>query len=198
MTKATRDRFWTAARDNPSLAEVRSWKEQAIQLAREPAVNFYDLADILLNLRECDSALLYDVADQAKISRRKVYYLLAAGQLIADWAITRAEAESVGWTKLQIIARHVALEKHDTTRARLDSYLKLARSTKARSLGEALETGVAEPRTAVVFHLTIGLVWRLNDALLAFGAKQDHRGFRDKEAAFARILAAAMKDHGQV
>ena len=103
MTKATKDRFWTAARDNPSLAEVRSWKEQAIQLAREPAVNFYDLADILLNLRECDSALLNDVADQANISRRKVYYLLAAGQLIADWAITRAEAESVGWTKLATI-----------------------------------------------------------------------------------------------
>ena len=197
MKKPHPNARWTVTKDSPSIAEIQRWKAEAIQLAREPAVNFYDLADLILNLRDCDGSLLSDFAEQAKISRRKMYYLLAAGQLVADWAITREEAEDVGWTKLQIIARHVETDRNVTTRASLDRYLKLARSTKARSLAEALETGAAEPRTAVVFHLTMGMIWRLNDALLAFGAKQDYRGFREKEVALARILAAAMKDHVQ-
>lgn len=79
-----------------------------MQLAREPTLNFFKLAQALCELHESDPAALQDLPDRSKLGRRRMYYLLQTGKLIRDEGISEKIAEYVGWTKLQIIARHRA------------------------------------------------------------------------------------------
>ena len=51
---------------------------------------------------------IQDLPTETGMSRRRLYYLLEVGQFIRDWKISQDAAEKVGWTKLQIIARHVS------------------------------------------------------------------------------------------
>ena len=160
-------------------------------------MNFFELAVLLAELADGPYVgLVEDLPNETGMSRRRLYYLLAAGRLIVEHGISKAQAEEIGWTKLQIIARYVKDSPTGTTAAQVKSYLDLARETKAYSLLQTLKEGRAEGKSAVVFRLSPGIVWKLNDALLAYGATQDHRGFKGKEDALARLLAAAMKSKG--
>ena len=177
--------------------EYRRLKTRSIELARQPSLNFFELSVLLAELADGPYVgLVEDLPNETGMSRRRLYYLLAAGRLIAEQGISKTQAEEVGWTKLQIIARHLKDSPTVTTAAELGSYLDLARKTNAHSLLRTLKEGRADGKSAVVFRLSPGIVGKLNDALLAFGATQDHRGFKGKEDALARILAAAMKSKG--
>ena len=177
--------------------EYKKLKGRSIELARQPSVNFYELSVLLAELADAPYVgLVEDLPNETGMSRRRLYYLLAAGRLIVEQGISKAQAEEVGWTKLQIIARYLNNSTTVPTAAQLESYLDVARKTTAHSLMQTLKEGTADGKTAVVFRLSPGIVWKLNDALLAFGATQDHRGFKGKEGALASILAAAMKSKG--
>lgn len=168
-------------------------RKRAILLAQKPALNFFDLAQAISALHEKDPSELSDLVKRIGMSRRRVYYLLQVGELTKVHGISKADAEKVGWTKLQIIARHIAKMGGETS-ADLAYYLTLAATTKARDLPAALVGRKLTSTRAVQFHLSSGLRSEVNLALVSFGAKRGRRGLLKKERALLRIVRAAMAE----
>ena len=173
---------------NKSLTRL---KDKTIVLAVLPALNFFELAENLATLHAKDAGSIADIPEKTGMSRRRLYYLLDVGQLIAASEITKSDAEEIGWTKLQIIARRLKLsgpcEAED-----LDSFLALARKHRARNLAKAL-SGQNAPVTRIVsFELTPNARSDLNLALVAYGANMTPRGLTGKAAALTKLAKAAM------
>ena len=80
---------------------------KTLKLARCPGVHFFDLAGLIRKLHQLDPVCIPSLAEKTRISPRRLYYYLNVGRLIEEHNVGRPEAEAVGWTKLQIIARHV-------------------------------------------------------------------------------------------
>ena len=125
------------------------------------------------------------------MSRRRLYYLLDVGRLVDRYAISKADAERVGWTKLQIIARHVSIGKQVSPNE-IAEWIALAKQATVRALPGALRGDGPNPTRGVVFHLTKKERVELKDALLAFGAKPARRGLAGKEQALTKIIRAAL------
>ena len=124
------------------------------------------------------------------MSRRRLYYLLQVGQFIQDWNISQADAEKVGWTKLQIIARHV--NQSSATGKQVAKHMRLALETRSYSLLEALQGSSSPHKLAVVFRLSAEAKAEMLAALTAYGAEAGRRGLGNKEAALMKIIKAAM------
>lgn len=172
---------------------LRAAKMKAIQLASKPALNFFELAGLITALHEADPAELRDLPTEGGMSRRRLYYLLSVGQLIRKYTINKAEAEQVGWTKLQIIAHFVA-EKGDATDDQLAAYMNLALASKSHPLAQLLRGRRVPHRRAVQFKLSLRAGDELNQALFSYGAKRRNKGksLLKKEAALIAIVRAAM------
>ncbi len=166
-------------------------KTQAIGLARRPALNFFEFAGLITTLHGTDPISIRNLPDETGMSRRRLYYLVEVGRLIAEHKISKSDAEAIGWTKLQIIARHV--KKTGAASAEvIETYFDMARTTKAHALAEVLRDENPEPTRAVMFHLSSEARSDLNYALVAFGAKITRRGLREKEGALLQMVRAAM------
>ena len=125
------------------------------------------------------------------MSRRRLYYLLQVGRFIEDRTISQADAERVGWTKLQIIARYTENEPR-TSAQDIQSYVQAASATTAYALAVTLRQGRAIPKKAVVFRLNLGARAELREALATFGAKSRGKGMILKEKALMKIVRTAM------
>lgn len=170
---------------------LRKIRQETIRLAREPKLNFFELAGLIADLHGADPAEITDLPQEARMSRRRLYYLLDVGRLIRKCPITKAEAERVGWTKLQVIAQHTA-QRDDLDQSEVRSFLETAAVSRVRALAAALKGGDPRSTRAAVFHLTKGERDQLEDALTAFGAKPGRTGLIDKEAAIMELTKAAM------
>ena len=166
-------------------------KAKIIDLGSNPTLHFFELAGNLAKLHNKDVSSIGDIPEKTGMSRRRVYYLLDVGRLIAASGMSKAQAEEVGWTKLQIIARHLKLtgpcEAGD-----LNDFLELARSHRARNLAKALTGEGAQATRIVSFELTPTATSDLNLALVAHGAKLTPRGLTGKAAALAKMVKSAM------
>ncbi len=167
-------------------------KKRAIRLAAAPALNFFDLANLLCDLHEIDGAALADLPALADMSRRRMYYLLQAGQLIREHQISRTDAETIGWTKLQIIARHLDKSVAPSSSSAVGELLEIAKNHKAKDLSHALRGKRVVTRRVVHFYLSLGGKAQLNEALIKYGAKQVRRRLFGKEAALIRMVRAAL------
>lgn len=148
----------------------------------------------MCELHESDLAAFSELPDLSAISRRRMYYLLQVGQLIRDEKVSAHQAEQIGWTKLEIVARH--LSKCDEAGTTVEDALALASVTKARDLPTILLGKKVVPTRGVVFHLSLGARAELNEALLAFGAKyrKKGKGLVKRETALIHIIRRAMAD----
>ena len=173
---------------NKSLARL---KAKTIDLGLSPALNFFDLARNLAKLHDEDPGSIADIPEKTGMSRRRLYYLLDVGQLIAASGISKSDAEEIGWTKLQIIARRLKLSGPCEAKD-LDAFLALALKHRARNLAKAL-TGQGAAATRIVsFELSFTASSELSLALVAFGAKVTARGLTGKAAALTKMAKAAM------
>lgn len=170
--------------------EIRKLKRRAVGLAGNPALNFYDLALSLAELHEADRSISATILPSLGMSRRRLYYLIDVGRLIIARDLSKAEAEAVGWTKLQIITRHL-IASGGTDDDAFAEYLDLAKSTKARDLQRVLEGQQPRNTRVEVFHLKPRERDNLRNALVAFGAKSTPTGLVGKEKALMRIVGAA-------
>jgi len=191
MTKETKRGRPYGQSEGAAAKKLKGLKELTVQLAREPALNFFDLAKLIAELHTADAGMLRDLPQQTGMSRRRLYYLLAVGQLLGETALSKAEAEEVGWTKLQIIARHLDATG-DVSGEHFRTFLKTALATRAHALaGVLLGEDVGSSR-AVSFRLDDSARAELNLALVAFGAKKARRGLSGKQGALIKIVRAAM------
>lgn len=163
-----------------------------MQLARKPTLNFFELATKLAKLHESDPSTLRDIPEQTGMSRRRLYYLLEVGRLLSDQQISKPDAEAVGWTKLQIIARH--LSRSEGAESELRRFMKQAIGVPSRSLETALKGEAVPDDCAVQFTLDKISKGELDEALLAYGAERSGRGLVKREQALTRIVQAALQN----
>lgn len=117
--------------------------------------------------------------------------MLDVGKLIDAGDLSKSDAEEIGWTKLQIVARHI-MDHESVTQEEFEKFLDIARVTKARDLRQAFMGQQNTETRAEVFHLTQDEQSILREALVAFGAKKVPSGFTSKEVALMQIIDAAM------
>lgn len=188
----TRRKIWPPTAGSLPGKRLQKIRRETILLARAPALNFFELAGLIADLYAADPGEIRDLPQDARMSRRRLYYLLEVGRLIRNSTITKAEAERVGWTKLQIIAQHVG-QLDEVGEAELRALMELADDTRVRALSETLRRGSPPLTRAAVFHLTESDRMKLDQSLLTFGAKHGRTGLVNKEAAIMQLSEAAMK-----
>lgn len=164
-------------------------KRKATRLARESSLDFFQLARHLSELHDSGRTALRDMESSSGLPRRRMYYLVEVGDLIRKYDISKTRADEVGWTKLQIIARH--LSKSDDPPPSLNELLEVASVTKAHDLRSVLNGRKAPVTKAVQFNLNANARAELDKALLAYGAKPTRAGLTKRESALIRIIRAA-------
>lgn len=150
------------------------------------------LAALIVTLHSKEA--FQDLPAKTGMSRRRLYYLLEVGQFIGKWGLSKVEAEQVGWTKLQIVARHV--QQSGGTVKDVARHVELATRTRAYVLAQALGGHDPAAKYAVVFRLSAEAKTELTEALVANGAKRGPRGLSQKAEALMGIVRAL--EHGKL
>lgn len=163
-------------------------KRKALSFAGDPSKNFFDFAQSLHRVHSISPVSLKDIVTATGMSLRRLYYLIDVGRMLDEYRLEKSEVEKIGWTKVGIIARHVAAEP-GISRESLSDFLALAATTKARDLKGVLE---GQPKSSavrcVLLHLTPEDHDRLVEALVAHGAVKKGRGLIGKEEALMKII----------
>lgn len=168
--------------------ETAALKSEVIQLAGRPALNFFRLAQALGELHGSDPGALQDLSDRTRLSRRRMYYLLQTGDLIRDRGISEKIAGYIGWTKLQIVARHLADADGSVSRDEFTQLLALASERTARDLPTALIGKKVIEKRVAHFYLNTRERTLLNKALVMYGATESNGRLTGKEKALMKIL----------
>lgn len=164
-------------------------KRKAARLARQSSLDFFQLARHLSELHDSGRTALKDMESSSGLPRRRMYYLVEVGDLIRKYDISKTRADKVGWTKLQIIARHLRKSEKPTN---LNELLELASATKAHDLATLMQGRKGAATKAVQFNLSANMRAELDKALLAYGAKRARGGLIRRETALIRVIRTAM------
>lgn len=160
----------------------------ARRAARQPRKAFYDFAVALAALHDGEPENYVAMAGVAGISLRRLYYLRDVGAFVARHGLPKADAESLGWTRLSIVARH-ALGHPAPTAGDVAAWLDLAARSTAHELPGALgkmERPTAKDR-ALLLRFSPDDYELVEAALLAHGAKRRGKGLERKEAALVTM-----------
>lgn len=171
----------------------RYLKRKVLLLADRPIKNFYDLARSLATLHELSPAVLKTIENRSKLSRRTLYYLVDVGRILRRYQIDKAQAERIGWTRLQILARYL-VKKGDVPAEELARLLKEADEKIARDLPLALAGKTREtPERTVLLHLSADDHKLFVEAMVEHGAIRKGRGLINQEEALMRLVRAALE-----
>ena len=120
------------------------------------------------------------------LGRRKAYYLVEVSRIFDPLPVPRSRLRKIGWTKLQLIGKHVNPEN-------LDDLLTLAESTNSKELERQMrgEQPLGNAH-CVVMYFSPKQYAEFEEALLKNGAKQSGRGMVDKEKALINALRKAI------
>lgn len=171
-------------------SDVEHLKQEALTLAVKPTKNFYAFACALWAARNEDRTFLHEVERIAGIKRRALFYLSNVGRLLSDYRINEAQAERIGWTKLQIVARHAARRPQKLNQRAMRANLQLALRTPSHALPEALErqgASSAGPTRSLLLRLPVEQYADVEAALIACGAKRRGKGLVGKEDALVLL-----------
>lgn len=173
--------------------DVDDLKRKALALAVKPTKSFHAFARALWAAHSTDPAFLHEVERVAGIKRRALFYLSNVGGFLVDYGITEEQAERVGWTKLQIIARHAANQPGRISQRAMQTKLGIAARTPAHALPAALETQdmpSERPLRSVLLRLSAEQYADVEAALIACGAERKGRGLIAKEDALVRLAVS--------
>ena len=174
-------------------SDVNHFKQEALALAVKPTKSFCVFARALWAAHSNDPAFLHEVERIAGIKRRALFYLSNVGGFLADYSITEEQAERIGWTKLQIVARHVANRPGRISQHAMQAKLRIAARTPAHALSAALErqdTPSEGPLRSVLVRLPAEQYADVEAALIACGAERKGRGLIGKEDALVRLAVS--------
>ncbi|MGY6531813.1 hypothetical protein [Glycocaulis sp.] len=157
--------------------------EAALELADNPDRHFLALGRILTALREEDPAAFQAWLKEARLSRRKAYYLIRIAGRFAAYPDPDRLAR-IGWTKLLLLC---SVDDEGT----LEGLLHLAETETVRNLSRTLRGLEDQGRTrCVLLYFTKAQYARVEKALVAFGAGKAGRALLEKEKALLRLIDA--------
>src|SRR5208337_1929726 len=159
--------------------------DRVLALSDDVEDNFLELGRSLRQLQDRDPDLFQQVAKKASLGRRKAYYLVEVSRKFDKAPVPRSRLRKIGWTKLQLIGKHV-------TPHNLDNLLQLAESINSKELERQMrgEKPLGNAR-CVVMYFSPKHYAEFEEALLKNGAKRSGRGMVDKEKALINALRKA-------
>ena len=165
-------------------------KQLAMALAKKSTKTFHAFSSALWVAHRSNPAVMHEVVRVAGIKRRALFYLSDVGGFLTEHNITEDQAERIGWTKIQIVARHVRSNAVVGKRL-IQRYLKIAERTTAHRLPAALNNQDADRTVAsrtVLLRIPADAYPALENALLAHGAEKQGRGLVGKEVAIMALV----------
>src|SRR5208337_4791444 len=143
---------------------------------------FLDLGRTLRQLLDRDPDLFQQIVAKSDLGRRKAYYLVEVSRIFDPLPIPRSRLKKIGWTKLQLIGKHV-------NASNLDELLELAESVNSKELERQMrgEKPLGNAH-CVLMYFTPKDFAVLEEALLEHGAVRSPggrggRGLQKKEEA---------------
>lgn len=159
--------------------------DKVLGLSANVEDNFLELGRSLRQLQDRDPDLFQQVAKKENLKRRKAYYLVEVSRTFDKAPVPRARLRKIGWTKLQVIGKHVTAQN-------LDELLELAETTNSKVLERQMRgEKPMDGAHCVVMYFTPKQYAEFKQALLKNGAKPSGRGIVDKEKALINALRKA-------
>lgn len=164
--------------------------DKALTMSGNVEDNFLELGRSLRQLLARDPELFKQVVEKSDLGRRKAYYLVEVSAAFDPLKFSRTRLSKLGWSKLQILARHV---KQDN----IEELVKLAENATNRQL-ERLMAGEAPMKNArcVLLYFSPKQYDELETALLHHGGKRAGRGIVDKEKALISVVRKVLGGMG--
>jgi hypothetical protein len=161
--------------------------EKALELFAKVPDKFLDLGRALRQLLDHDPELFQKFVAKTGIGRRKAYYLVEISRTFEPLQVPRARLHDLGWTKVQLIGKHV-------TQDNVDELLKLAESSSANELERVLsgKKPLGNAR-CVLMYFSPKQYDELEDALLRHGGERSGRGVENKEEAMIKMVRRLRK-----
>jgi hypothetical protein len=162
--------------------------DKALALSANVEDNFLDLGRSLRQLLDRDPDLFQQVVSKSKdLGRRKAYYLVEVSRIFDPLPVSRARLKKVGWTKLQVIGKHVTPDN-------LDELLTLAENTNSKVLERQMrgEKPLGNAH-CVLMYFSPKDYSELEQALIENGAVRGpkSRGLQGKEQALIQVVRNA-------
>ena len=137
----------------------------------------------LLHRRHRDE--FQDLIHEGALTRRTAYYLRDVGQLIRRLKLSKSEAERIGWTKLQIIGKHL-------TPKNADKLLLVAEKHTVHDLQLLMRRKTPATKTHCVLMNFNPHQYRVfENAIKLHGAVRKGRGLVNKEQALVQLISKA-------
>ena len=159
--------------------------EKTMLMSKNVEDNFLDLGRYLRQLLDREPELFQEIIVKSDLGRRKAYYLVEVSRTFDPLPISRPRLKKLGWTKLQIIGKHV-------TKDNVEELVTLAENHSVKQL-ERLMQGDAPMKNAhcVLMYFTPKQYAELEAALLKNGGERSGRGIVGKEQALINALRKA-------
>jgi hypothetical protein len=160
---------------------------KATDLSSDVEDNFLELGKTLRQLMDRDPDLFHQIIQKSNLGRRKAYYLVEVSRIFDALPIPRARLRKIGWTKLQLIAKHV-------TPKNLDVLLQLAEDSAAKELERAMrgEKPLGNAHCVLMYFSPKDYA-ELEEALVKHGGVRSGRGIQNKEEALIRLVRHVKK-----
>jgi hypothetical protein len=115
----------------------------------------------------------------------KAYHLIKISQKFERIGLPEPQLNRLGWTKLEIVGRHI-------TKPSASKLMALAEKYKAKDLEAAiLSDGLSKRTQSVLLFFTSNQHRKFTSAIVRFGATRSGRGFIGKEEALIAIIQKA-------
>lgn len=159
----------------------------ALELATEDKDRSIELARYLAEIQAMQP--LTDFIRHSGISRRKAYFLAEIGRKLTAVDATVDRLTKIGWTKLQIVLRHV--EGRPSS-----ELLDLAETHNAHQLKQMLPKKPPPSKSkCVVLYFSPGQYAAFRNAILEYGGKSSGRGLIGKEDAVIAMIGSLNSSH---
>jgi len=159
---------------------------KAMKMAKNVEDNFLDLGRYLRQLQNRDPEKFQEIIQKTDLKRRKAYYLVEVSKTFDPLPVFRARLKKLGWTKCQIIGKHV-------TKDNVEELVTLAENMPIKLLEKHMRGENPVPGShCVLMYFSPEPYEDFEEALIAHGAKPNppgaKEGPRGKEAALMRII----------
>jgi len=166
---------------------IEALYDKAMGLSKEAEDNFLELGKSLRQLMDRDPDLFRQIIQKSKLGRRKAYYLVEVSRIFEPLPVPRSRLRKIGWTKLQLIAKHV-------TPNNLDVLLQLAEDSAAKELERRMrgEKPLGNAHCVLMYFSPKDYA-ELEDALVKHGGVRSGRGIQNKVEALIRLVRHVKK-----
>jgi hypothetical protein len=166
---------------------IEALYDKAMGLSKEVEDNFLELGKSLRQLMDRDPDLFHQIIQKSNLGRRKAYYLVEVSRIFEPLPVPRSRLRKIGWTKLQLIAKHVNPNN-------LDVLLQLAEDSAAKELERRMrgEKPLGNAHCVLMYFSPKDYA-ELEDALVKHGGVRSGRGIQNKEEALIRLVRHVKK-----